>query len=331
MYPPTCGNDFIKNKLQPRRFLTIFATIFEKMGKRYTSRTVSGYLAGIAAGVSYGMNPLFAKTLLADGVDILTMLFFRYGISFLLMGAWMAFRGESFRIRGKEIWMLAILGVLFSCSSLFLFESYRFIPSGLATTLVYLYPVFVAIIMVILKDRPSWEVWLSIAVTFGGVILLSWPEGGVTLHWAGMMLSAMSALSYAFYLVIVNKSRTISHISEHALTFYALATGTVLFILLRISGEHGPFLQGLDSLSDVGNLVGLAIFPTMISMLTLAISTRLIGPTKTSVLGVFEPVTAILIGTVLFSEPMTPKMAAGLMVCICAVLFMVAAGKKDSR
>ena len=300
------------------------------MVKTDGKRAAYGYMAGVIAGVSYGMNPLFAKSLLQGGVDVLTMLFFRYAISFLIMGAWMLFKGESFRIRGKEIWLLAILGVLFSCSSLFLFESYRFIPSGLATTLVYLYPVFVAIIMAILKDRPSWQTSLSIAATLGGVVLLSWPSEGIFLHWAGMVLAAMSAISYAFYLVIVNRSRTISHVSEHALTFYALGTGSLLFLLCRIPGEHGAFLQGISSLGDVGNLVGLAIFPTMISMLTLAISTRMIGPTKTSVLGVFEPVTAILIGTVLFSEPMTGRMAAGIAVCILAVLFMVASGKKES-
>ena len=61
----------------------------------------------------------------------------------------------------------------------------------------------------------------------------------------------------------------------------------------------------------------------MISMLTLAISTRFIGPTKTSVLGVFEPLTAILVGTLLFGEPLTWKMAVGIAVCVGAVVFMI--------
>ena len=75
------------------------------------------------------------------------------------------------------------------------------------------------------------------------------------------------------------------------------------------------------------NLIGLAIFPTMIAMLTIALSTRLIGPTKTSVLGAFEPVTAILVGTLVFGEPLTVNILVGIVICIAAVLFMILSEK----
>ena len=82
-------------------------------------------------------------------------------------------------------------------------------------------------------------------------------------------------------------------------------------------------LMHIDTPSDWGNLIGLAIMPTMVSLLTLAISTRYIGPTKTAVLGVFEPLTAILIGTLMYGEPLTPKMSVGIAICIAAVVFMI--------
>ena len=284
-------------------------------------KTALGIIAGIVTGISYGMNPLFAKPLLADGVSVPTMLFFRYVISLVIMAAWMKIRREQFRVTASEFRLLVVLGVLFSFGSLFLFESYRFIPSGLATTLVYLYPIFVALIMVALKSYPNWQTWLSIAVTFVGVILLSLPSGKITLHPLGMLLAVISALSYALYLVIVNRSTRIKHISEHTLTFYALAVGTVLFLCYQPTSDVS-FMNGVNSWRSVINLTGLAVFPTMISMLTLAIATRLIGPTRTSVLGVFEPVTAILIGTVLFLEPMTPRMLIGITLCLAAVIFI---------
>ena len=284
-------------------------------------KTALGMIAGIVTGISYGMNPLFAKPLLADGVSVPTMLFFRYVISLVIMAAWMKIRREQFRVTASEFRLLVVLGVLFSFGSLFLFESYRFIPSGLATTLVYLYPIFVALIMVALKSYPNWQTWLSIAVTFVGVILLSLPSGKITLHPLGMILAVISALSYALYLVIVNRSTRIKHISEHTLTFYALAVGTVLFLCYQPTSDVS-FMNGVNSWKSAINLTGLAVFPTMISMLTLAIATRLIGPTRTSVLGVFEPVTAILIGTVLFLEPMTPRMLIGIILCLAAVIFI---------
>ena len=298
------------------------------MNQAIGRRTI-GICAGIIAGVSYGTNPLFAKPLLESGVPVLVMLFFRYGISALLLAGWMLLKREPFRVKGRELSLLAVLGLLFACSSLFLFISYEFIPSGLATTLVYLYPVFVALIMVLLRFYPSWQTWVSIAATFGGILLLSQPSGAAQIKPLGILLAVGSALSYAFYLVIVNRSKRIKHVSEHTLTLYALLTGTALFASMR-AVQGGSFIEGVNSPGDWANLIGLALVPTMISMLTLAISSRLIGPTKTSVLGVFEPLTAILIGTFLFGEPLTMKMGLGIAVCVAAVLFMILKPGKQS-
>ena len=285
-------------------------------------RRLEGYLAGFIAGVSYGTNPLFAKPLLESGVPVLVMLFFRYGISAAILAAWMLAKRERFRVKSGEIALLALLGILFAFSSIFLFFSYEFIPSGLATTLVYLYPVFVALIMVFLRFYPSWQTWLSIAATFGGILLLSSHSQGASIRLPGIILAVASALSYAFYLVIVNRSKRIKNVSEHTLTLYALLTGTALFAAIR-TVQGGSITEGVDTLCDWGNLFGLAIVPTMISLLTLAISSRYIGPTKTSILGVFEPLTAIMIGTLLFGEPLTVKMGIGVAVCIAAVVFMI--------
>ena len=285
-------------------------------------RRLVGYLAGFIAGVSYGTNPLFAKPLLESGVPVLVMLFFRYGISAVILSMWMLAKREQFRVKGNEMALLAFLGLLFACSSLFLFFSYEFIPSGLATTLVYLYPVFVAVIMVFLRFYPSWQTWLSIFATFGGILLLSSPSPGASIRIPGILLAVASALSYAFYLVIVNRSRRIKNVSEHTLTLYALLTGAFLFALIRAL-QGGSIMEGISTAADWGNLIGLAIVPTMISLLTLAVSSRYIGPTKTSILGVFEPLTAILIGTLLFGEPLTLKMGIGIALCVGAVVFMI--------
>jgi drug/metabolite transporter (DMT)-like permease len=285
-------------------------------------RRLAGYVAGIAAGVSYGTNPLFGKALMESGVPIMVMLFFRYGIAAILLALWMLCRKENFRASRRELGLLVLLGLFFAGSSITLFCSYEFIPSGLATTLIYLYPVFVALIMVFLRIYPSWQTWLSIIATFGGILLLSAPSGNVQIRIPGVLLAIGSALCYSFYLVIVNRSKRIRKVSEHTLTLYSLVTGAFLFAIIR-SVQGGGMLEGVDSAADWGNLIGLAVVPTMISMLTLAMSSRYIGPTKTAVLGVFEPLTAILIGTLMFGETLTTKMVFGIVICVAAVIFLI--------
>ena len=302
----------------------------EGRGFHLDKRRIVGYAAGILAGVSYGTNPLFGKALIESGVPIMVMLFFRYGIAAVILALWMLFRKESFRAGRREIGLLVLLGLLFAGSSVTLFCSYGFIPSGLATTLVYLYPVFVALILVFLRIYPSWQTWLAIAATFGGILLLSAPSGGAQIRIPGILLATGSALCYSFYLVIVNRSKRIRNVSEHTLTLYSLITGAALFAVIR-AFQGGGMLEGIDSAADWGNLLGLAIAPTMISLLTLAIATRYIGPTKTAVLGVFEPLTAILIGTVLFGEALTARMAVGIAICVAAVIFMILKPGKQAR
>ena len=129
---------------------------------KLSKQALIGYPAGIVTGVTYGLNPLFSMPLLMAGAAVQSVLFFRYMIAVLLLGIYLLIRKESFRVNLRQTGILLILGLLYTSSSLFLFEAYRYIASGLATTLVFLYPVLVAVIMVFLGKIPSWPVWLSI-------------------------------------------------------------------------------------------------------------------------------------------------------------------------
>lgn len=292
-----------------------------------TKNVVWGYVAGIVTGVTYGLNPLFAKPLLSMGVSVDTMLACRYLIAVFILGVWLVFRKESLKVNKAQMWRLCILGFLFAMSSMLLFLSYNYIPAGLATTIVFLYPVIVALIMVLLKVYPTWQVWLSILMTFVGVVILSRPSGNMTLNITGLSLAAGSAIAYALYLIVVNRSRRLRTVTSLVLTFYALLIGSVVFLIhSAISG--GEFMAGLDGWFCWMNLICLAVFPTLVSLLTLAMATRIIGPTRTSVLGVFEPVTAIAVGTIFFGESLTLNIIIGVIITLVAVTFMVMTGKK---
>lgn len=286
-----------------------------------------GYPAGIVTGITYGLNPLFAKPLMNNGASTEAILFFRYGIAVVLLGAFLLLKKESFRINLRQAGVLLGLGLLYTASSAFLFEAYKYIASGLATTLVFLFPVMVAIIMVFLKVVPSWPVWLSIAATFAGVMIMTGGTGTEAINPTGIWFSIASAFVYALFIVIINRSKAISSIPNSLLTFYALSVGTVFF-LTRCGLSGAELLTGLDGGMAWANLLGLAILPTIVSTASLAIATRNIGATKASVLGVFEPITAILVGTLVFGEELTPNIIAGILISIVAVSFMIMLTKR---
>ena len=294
---------------------------------KLSRNAIIGYPAGIITGITYGLNPLFAKPLMNNGASTEAILFFRYGIAVVLLGAYLLMKKESFKITLKQAGVLIALGLFFTASSTFLFESYKYIASGLATTLVFLFPVMVAIIMVFLKVVPSWPVWMSIAATFAGVMIMTGGTGAEAINPIGVWLSIASAFVYALFIVIINRSKAISSISNSLLTFYALLVGSIVFFT-RCLLSGAELMTGFDGGMAWINLTGLAILPTIVSTATLAIATRNIGATKASVLGVFEPITAILIGTLVFGEALTSNIIIGILISIVAVTFMIMVTKR---
>lgn len=295
--------------------------------KSISRNALIGYPAGIITGVTYGLNPLFALPLMKDGIPVESVLFFRYGISVLLLGSFLLLSRHSFKVSWKQAGVLLILGLLYTTSSILLFESFNYIPSGLATALVFLYPVLVAIIMVFLRVVPSWPVWLSIFLTFAGVLIMTQSDSSQTINPFGVLLSLGSALAYAMFIVIINRSKTIGNISNSLLTFYALSVGAIVF-LVKIMTADIDLTVGLDNGVVWLNFIGLAFLPTIVSTASLAIATRNIGATKASVLGVFEPITAILIGALVFGELITTNIVVGILISIAAVTFMIAKTKR---
>ncbi|MBO5901731.1 MAG: DMT family transporter [Alistipes sp.] len=295
--------------------------------KKLSKEALIGYPAGIITGITYGLNPLFGMPLMNNGAAIESILFFRYAFAVVILGAFLWLTKQSFKITVKQAGVLLVLGLLYTSSSICLFEAYNYIASGLATTLIFLYPVLVAIIMVFLRVVPSWPVWLAIAATFGGVLVMTQGSSGEAIDPVGVLLSLGSALVYALFIVIINRSKVIAEISNTLLTFYALTVGATVFLCMILLSDTA-ITAGIEGGSAWLNLVGLALLPTIVSTATLAIATRNIGATKASVLGVFEPITAILVGTLMFGEPLTTNIVVGICIAIVAVTFMISVTKR---
>ena len=295
--------------------------------KKLSKEALIGYPAGIITGITYGLNPLFGMPLMNNGAAIESILFFRYAFAVVILGAFLWLTKQSFKMTAKQAGVLFVLGLLYTSSSIFLFEAYNYIASGLATTLIFLYPVLVAIIMVFLGVVPSWPVWLAIAATFGGVLVMTQGSGGEVIDPVGVLLSLGSALVYALFIVIINRNKAIAEISNTLLTFCTLTVGATVFLGMILFSDT-TITAGIEGGAAWLNLVGLALLPTIVSTATLAIATRNIGATKASVLGVFEPITAILVGTLMFGEPLTTNIIVGIGIAIVAVTFMISATKR---
>ena len=280
-----------------------------------------GYVLGVIAAATYGMNPLFALPLYEAGMNPDSVLFFRYLFAIPVLGMMIKLRGRDFKLKRKEIFPLIIMGLLVALSSLTLFQSYNYMAAGIASTLLFVYPIMVALIMAFLfKEKLTLQTILCIILALGGIALLYKGEDGSTLSLLGVLLVIVSALSYAIYIVAANRP-LLREIATLKLTFYVLVFGFSLF-LVRV--DFGASLHVVDTWYLWGNLLALAVFPTAISFLCTTQAIQYIGSTPTAILGALEPLTAVFFGVTVFGESLTVRVGCGIMMIVFAVTIIVA-------
>ena len=282
---------------------------------------LKGYLCGIGAAVCYGTNPLGALYLYEDNINANSVLFYRFALAVVMLGMLMMAQGKSLLVSMKELALLAVLGVVFSTSSITLYFSFCFMDAGIASTLLFVYPVMVAVIMAVLfKEKLSAAAIFAIVLALTGIALLYEGDGGATLSTVGVLLVMLSSLSYAIYIVVVNKSPL--RISSLKLTFYVLFFG--MLTILANSFITGIHIQMLTTPRMWMYALMLALLPTVFSLVLMVISVHEIGSTPTAVMGALEPLTAVVIGVMVFGEQLTLRLSVGIVLILVAVIIIVA-------
>lgn len=285
---------------------------------------LKGALCGTISAMCYGINPI-GKLVYADGISTNSLLFFRFFLAAIVFAIAITVTKGSFRVTRKESLVVVALGLLFSASSMTLYYSFQHIATGVASTLLFLYPLLVAIIMTLFfREKISWRTLLAIVVAFLGIAVLN-QGGDGTLNFIGGLLVFISALTYAVYIVILNRSLT--NVSPLTLSFYVAICCASCNLIHAMIDPNIQF-EILTAPKHLLVAVALAVFPTVVALSLLAVSVRKIGSTPTAILGALEPLTAVLIGVVLYSEPFTFSLSIGILMILSSVLMVVLPKKK---
>lgn len=293
----------------------------------YTLDKVKGYALAAIAAAAYGTNPAFAVPLYGQGMNPVSVLLFRYLMGLPLLAVIMAIRGKSLYIRKEEVGPTMILGILMALSSLTLFESYNYMNSGVASTLLFVYPVMVAVMMIMFfHEKFSISTVICLVVMGAGLLLLMKPQGESALSALGCVLVMVSALTYAIYIVMVNVSKSVRAMPTTKLLFYVLAWGSLVYIAMIICGS--PLTLPSEGWGWL-NLVALAIIPTAISLACTTRAIQLIGSTPTAILGALEPVSAVVLSIVVLGQAITARDIIGGVLIVVAATVVICAGPVD--
>lgn len=289
-----------------------------------------GILNGIIASTSYGMNPLFGLPLYAIGIGVNSVLFYRYFLAVIIYFIWLKFlKKASLKISRQEIIPLFFLGIFFSLSSLTLFEAFHYIEAGIACTILFIYPVMVAIIMsIFFKEKVTKTVIFAILLTSIGIILLYKGKPDTALSIKGILIVLTSALLYALYIVGVKNIKPVKAMNSARLSFYVMLFGLIVYI---VNLKFCTTLQMLPNLKAWLFAIGLSLFPTIISLETITIAIQLIGSTNTAILGALEPLTAIFFGILFFHEQLTLRISIGIILILFGVFLIISRKMKVDK
>ncbi len=286
---------------------------------------LKGYVAAVFSAICYGMNPLGALSLYKMGFNPDSALFFRFAVAAILLAIAVVVRKESFRLSRKELIYLVALGFVFGLSSLTYYGSFVFMDAGIASTLLFVYPVMVAVIMaVFFHEKLTYPMMFSIVIALLGVCVLYY-GAEISLSVMGVALVLISALSYALYLVIVNRANL--NVSAFKLTFYSSFFCAVVVLLHSLTTKQAHLIWP-TTMGAWGYILILAIFPGLLSLVLMAVAVKHIGSTKTAIFGALEPVTAICIGVFVFGEVLTQRIIFGIFLILVAVTLIVVTNKK---
>ena len=283
-------------------------------------------MAAVAA-ATYGTNPAFAVPLYTEGMNPNTVLVFRYLLGLPILACMLILRGHSLKISRREMMPLGVLGVLMGISSLTLFESYNHMNSGIASTLLFIYPVMVAVLMTFLfHERFRATTALCLVIMGSGLVLLLRAPAGMEISGMGVALVMLSSLTYAIYLVMTNVSRTIQAIPTLKLLFWQLAFGSMVFIFMFAIGT--PFTP-VPCATGWINLVALAVLPTVVSLGCTTVAIHCIGSTSTAIFGALEPVTAVALSVLTLDQHIAPREVWGGLLIVIATTMVVASDRID--
>ncbi|REC49987.1 DMT family transporter [Chryseobacterium pennipullorum] len=283
-----------------------------------------GYALGIVSAVSYGLIPIFILPIKKAHFSLDITLFYRFFFSALMVGGYLLYSKESFRISKKETLILAVLGICYALSSEFLFIGYDFLTPGIASTVLFIYPVIVALIMFFFyKEKLTLFSVGSLLLAFAGVIVLCLKGNGLEINFAGLGIVMLSSLFYALYMVIVNKSNI--KVSGFKLSFYSMIF-TSLFFMIKAAIANESF--AIPSAGIFFNFVIFAFLTTVISSLCLVFAIKYIGSTPVAILGALEPVVAVLISVLIFHEKFTANLSIGITLILLGVTLNVITDRK---
>ena len=275
---------------------------------------LTGIILVAISAAAFGTLGILGRYAYADGMDALTIMALRFSLAALVLLALLAARREPLP-RGRSLMLLVGMGAIGYVGQAFCYlTALKYASPGLVTLLLYLYPVFVAILSAIFLHEPiTRRKALILGVALVGLALTAGPAGG---QWVGVVLAISAAVIYSVYILVgAGVMRRVSATRSSAVIF--TSAGAMSCLLMGINGPHPPATA--SGWAVIGAMV---IIATVVPVVAVLAGLARIGPTNAAMISTLEPVVAVALSALLLGETLEPVTLLGGALILVAVLLL---------
>lgn len=288
---------------------------------------VKGIGATLLSAIYFGFVPLLMKTVYAGGGNSFTAAFLRFALSIPVLFVVLKLKGTDLRITREEFrHFLIVTAFGYAGTTLLVFTAYNYIPTGMTTTIHFLYPTFtVAGLMIFYREKiKASKIFCVILCLIGIIMFYNGGEGQASL--IGIALALCSSMTYAFYTIFLGKSEVLREIEPMKRLFYMHIIGAVIMLVIGlISGNLNFHMTPLSW----GVMALTANLTAFVGALLYQIGVKYIGSESTAMLSTFEPITSVIVGILVYGEPMTLRIFIGCAAIIVSTLIIARTESKE--
>ena len=256
-----------------------------------------GSFAILLSGILYGLSPLVTVFLFSDGLNTVTVSFFRYVLIFPFLIALIIMNKISLKISLDKLLIIFFkLAFFMVATNLLLAGSYHYIASGTSTVLHFVYPIIVIVICVIFyREKISKQLWITILLTSLGIMFFLFTIDLEGLN--GIMMAISSSITYAIYILQLEKTR-LNRLNPVVLSFYQ-SLATVVFLVI-FSFVVEPINLRINY-NELGLFALLAVL-TLGALTLFQVGSRIMGAKLSALLSLSEPITSMVVECLFLKE-----------------------------
>ena len=276
-----------------------------------------GILFTALSALQFGVTPALAALSYRMGSTPETLTFYRNLLVLPVLAVIMGLRRIPFRVPWRILGTIVLVGVLGrGITTLMLYSSYTYIGVGTATTLHFLFPVFVALICrVFYRERIGGARLAALVLACGGIVFFL-EGGGHSL--TGFFLAVASGLTYAFYIVGMDK-KGLKSLNTNVVSFYMAAAVAGAMLLYNL--PTGKIVFALPP-AALGLTFVIALGTSLFAVALLQMGLRYLDATTAAILSLLEPLFGSLCGILWLGEAFTAAKIVGSVLILAGVTLL---------